>query len=227
MQTIGLPEIDAIKVIVNLDTVVLISAVDNWIISTFPKWKVSKEGYVVCSRSFNTGFSVYNETIFLHRLVMKETRGCVVYVDHINRNKLDNRRNNLRIATPLQSAANTAARAGSSSIYKGVCKRENKKNPYSATMKSKGFSNILGDFNKEDLAAKLFDLNALLHYGEFAFLNFPDKKYSYFDFIKKNNLTNEFVLLKRKNLYFKRPFVKTIESNLIQMDLKEGFLEEL
>jgi hypothetical protein len=40
------------------------------------------------------------------------TKGDGVYVDHINRDKLDDRRGNLRIVTPAESRQNTPAISG-------------------------------------------------------------------------------------------------------------------
>lgn len=58
--------------------------------------------------------------VFLHREILGVAPGDNIEVDHINRDKLDNRRSNLRKATPAQNCQNTPSRRGSSSIYRGV-----------------------------------------------------------------------------------------------------------
>ena len=58
------------------------------------------------------------QMIFLHREVSKTPKG--LYTDHINGDKLDNRKENLRHATKKQSSRNTAPHKKSSSRYKGV-----------------------------------------------------------------------------------------------------------
>lgn len=54
----------------------------------------------------------------LHRVIMSAPTG--LFVDHINRNTLDNRKSNLRIVTPAQNAQNYGIRKDSSSKVRGV-----------------------------------------------------------------------------------------------------------
>jgi hypothetical protein len=53
--------------------------------------------------------------VYLHRFLMDCEPGDGLYVDHINRDRLDNRRENLRIVTPAESRQNTPAIGGVSS----------------------------------------------------------------------------------------------------------------
>ena len=64
------------------------------------KWCLSKQsGYAVSGQRNKTG----SKTLFMHRLIMGEPDS---QVDHRNRNKLDNRRRNLRICTQGQNSRN-------------------------------------------------------------------------------------------------------------------------
>lgn len=63
-------------------------------------WHISDSGYVVW-RGIKDG---RKQTIRLHRLIARPPEGLIV--DHINRNKLDNRRSNLRCTTPAVNCMN-------------------------------------------------------------------------------------------------------------------------
>lgn len=64
------------------------------------KWHINDSGYVVW-RGKKDG---KKQTIRLHRLIAKPAKGLIV--DHINRNKLDNRRVNLRCVTQAVNCSN-------------------------------------------------------------------------------------------------------------------------
>ncbi|TXG80196.1 MAG: HNH endonuclease [Spirochaetes bacterium] len=106
----------------------------------------------------------------LHHFVAgKPEKG--LHVDHINRNKLDARKSNLRVCTPFQNSANVSPRKGS---YRGVRKIK-LKNKYSyygrITISDKAFH--LGIFSSPEDAAYAYDLAAKIVHKEFAYINFP------------------------------------------------------
>jgi hypothetical protein len=74
-------------------------------------WRLDRHGYVVktCWRR--------GEHSLLHRLLMAAPRH--LYVDHRDRDPLNNRRTNLRLVTPAESALNKGRRPGTS-VFRGV-----------------------------------------------------------------------------------------------------------
>jgi len=86
-------------------------------------------------------------------------------IDHINRNSLDNRKSNLRVATIEQNNFNRGPHTfKQSSVYKGVYKSGKK---WMAKIKSI----YLGTFETELEAAKMYDKWAKMLYGTFAYIN--------------------------------------------------------
>ncbi|MCC8066739.1 MAG: HNH endonuclease [Clostridiales bacterium] len=73
-------------------------------------WSVNKAGYFVCEDN--------GKRLYLHRMLLDV--GEEMCVDHINGDKCDNRRSNLRISTQKQNTHNSALMRNNTSGYKGV-----------------------------------------------------------------------------------------------------------
>lgn len=107
--------------------------------------------------------------VYMHQEILRLPKG--VKADHINGCGLDNRKQNLRIATTAENQYNQRLRLSCVSKYKGVSLHRCKK--WQAQI---GFNNkriYLGLFGNEVEAAKAYDLKAKKLFGEFAWLNFP------------------------------------------------------
>lgn len=91
-------------------------------------------------------------------------------VDHINRNCLDDRVENLRWCTFAQNQQNRAKKAKASSKYKGVYFYKKFKR-FEARAHIQGTSLYLGRFKDEKDAARAWNEHAKEKYGEFAVLN--------------------------------------------------------
>jgi hypothetical protein len=127
-------------------------------------WRMHSGGYAVRSAYINKK----NLSIRMHREIVGAKPG--EYVDHINLNKLDNRRSNLRIATNAQNAWNQSKRPDNTSGYKGVGFRKDK-NKYRAEIKKDYRSYHLGYFDNKHDAARMYNFWAKDMFGEFARLN--------------------------------------------------------
>lgn len=134
------------------------------------KWKVGKKGYAVRGiyiKGINGKRGKY-KTITMHRLIMDAKPGeCV---DHINRNKLDNRKANLRLCKPAENQRNMGIPKHNTSGYKGVSflKKLGKWEAY-ITYNNKKIN--LGYFEIKIEAAEAYNKVAKQKFGEFAVLN--------------------------------------------------------
>ena len=103
----------------------------------------------------------------MHRYILKTPKG--METDHINLNKLDNRKINLRIATTKQNSQNKKPKKHSS-IYKGVF-WEKETNKWRSLIQVNKKQISLGRFENELEAVKVYNENAIKYFGEFAYLN--------------------------------------------------------
>ena len=105
------------------------------------------------------------------------------YVDHMNRNRLDDHFENLRWVTARENAANQGPRKGRK--FKGVYVEKNHKwfrqeqfefefmKPELKYL-AKCAGEDLGTFNTEEEAAKAYDIKAKERWGDYAVLNYED-----------------------------------------------------
>lgn len=79
------------------------------------KWHISGKGYVISRPVIAKG---KKGIIWMHRLVNKTPQGLIT--DHINHNKLDNRRKNLRTVTDAINMQNRSNNRNNTTGYRGV-----------------------------------------------------------------------------------------------------------
>ena len=91
-------------------------------------------------------------------------------MDHIDRNRLNHRRCNLRVCTRQQNQANVGP-CGGSSRFVGVSRCGKK---WRAQIEYQGQVLHLGLFDDEVEAAKARDRKAYELHGSYAYLNFPE-----------------------------------------------------
>jgi hypothetical protein len=109
----------------------------------------------------------------LSNLILGIINSRQIVIDHIDRNKLNNRKSNLRLATHRQNDCNKIVRKDSVSGYKGV-QLHKQTGKWRARIKV-DYKNIhLGLFEDILDAAKAYNEAALRYYGEFAYLNDVD-----------------------------------------------------
>ncbi len=105
-------------------------------------WCLGSHGYAVRDRS----------GILLHRELLGLRRGDKRQVDHINRDRLDNRRSNLRVVTSGEQGQNRSGERNTSSQYRGVSlhKASGKWRAYGTVA---GHTTHIGVFANEEQAA--------------------------------------------------------------------------
>ena len=104
---------------------------------------------------YNKGYAettVDGKTTGMHRLVMDAKQGAVV--DHINHNKLDNRKSNLRVVTVQANGLNRWGNKNNSSGHRGVYQLPNGK--YFAQIKVNGKDFSLGTYSTKEEASTAY-----------------------------------------------------------------------
>jgi hypothetical protein len=111
---------------------------------------------------------IYGKLVMLHNFILG-----VKGLDHKNRNKLDCRRENLRIASQGENTFNASKRKNTTSLWKGVSWNENM-GKWVAQIQVNKKKIFLGVFNFEFDAAQAYNFAAEEYFGEFGVFNLPD-----------------------------------------------------
>lgn len=132
------------------------------------KWYYGNSGYPVTYGSYDKTV-IFKHPMQIHRLLYGNSAHGYV-IDHINRNKLDNRRANLRMCTPAENSYNKTKSVNSLNKYKGVSLQNNK--TYMASITKDGVKHVIKNINTEEEAARIYDMMAEDLHGRFAAKNF-------------------------------------------------------
>ena len=138
-------------------------------------WHCSKFNYFTRSTSRRHSTEP-NRIIYLAPLILERMLGRRLergeHCDHINWDRLNNRRINLRLATKSENAYNVRPHKDSRySKHKGVAQSANNfrvQIQYSISVSESGFKTA-------DEAARRYDELAAIHHGKFAVFNFPNE----------------------------------------------------
>ena len=132
-------------------------------------WWLTSHGYV--SRRYQIGSGHKTRkfvTVYLHREVTGYPEN--LYVDHKNRNKLDNRKSNLRPATNSQNQANRKSMSTNTSGFRGVYLDKTRKK-WVAEIIIEGKKHHLGRYETKEEAAIVFNEKFVAHFKDFATTN--------------------------------------------------------
>ena len=157
--------INSVVALVHTARFAAIIDISDWPLVSQRKWYHRES----CGHRY-VGTKINGKTVELHRFLF----GDAPVVDHVNRNGLDNRRENLRAATWAQNLQNRLKKPGKSSKFLGV-HRDNRKDNltkrWRASIDIDGKKKQIGRFENEEDAARAYNSAASILFGEFANLN--------------------------------------------------------
>lgn len=143
-----------------------VALVDDQDCKYLSQWKWCYDGNYA-TRSVWDSETKRKKKIYMHRALLNPEIG--LEVDHINRDKLDNQRQNLRVCTSQENQMNKL-KGRDRNLPKGVYWCKNKRR-----FRTKGSFNKkekhIGDFTNVLEAAKAYDKWAEDNHGEFALTN--------------------------------------------------------
>ena len=130
-------------------------------------WRSDRNGYI---RAKIKGDNSKIKYVFLHRYLMNvHNIPCDGYlIDHINGNVKDNRKCNLRVATPSENSMNSKKRSNNTSGVTGVKKYKGK---WVACIRVRNERIYLGIYNNFEDAVKVRKEAEEKYFGEFSYDN--------------------------------------------------------
>lgn len=133
------------------------------------KWHANNHGYAVRSQNTKDENGVnFKSMVCMHRVLINAPKDK--HVDHIDFDKLNNRKVNLRLCTLSENNRNNPKRSHNTSGYKGVYL--NKRNgKWFASIGFNGRFIYIGIFKDIKDAARAYNAAAIKYHGEFAVLN--------------------------------------------------------
>lgn len=133
------------------------------------KWNANKQNnrFYAIRGEYPAGRYGKGVFILMHRFILGVTDRSVI-VDHKDNDPLNNRRDNLRIATRSQNNCNVGLRKNKVSKYKGVSKLRDK---WQAAISKNKKTFYIGIYENEVDAAIAYNERAKELHGEFALLN--------------------------------------------------------
>lgn len=125
-------------------------------------WSINAHGYAA------RGYQIAGRRIgeIMHRRLMGLTVGDKRQVDHIDGNRLNNQKSNLRVCTNLENSRNRKAQGGNAG-YKGVYWRASTRR-WLANIGHLGKTYFLGSFDTAEEAHRAYCAAAAIFHGEFA-----------------------------------------------------------
>ncbi len=126
-------------------------------------WSLHSDGYAFRRTETSSGRSI----VYMHRELLRPGRGLLV--DHVDGDRLNNTRSNLRLATPSQNGAHSASRPRRSG-FRGVYSHR-PTGRWIAQMSIDGRVRHLGIYDGPEDAARAYDAAVRRQWGAFARTN--------------------------------------------------------
>lgn len=145
----------------------IVDAIDGDLI--LRRWSSHSWGY---AQSHTVTSNGKQGKLLLHRVILERILNRPMQkgeiADHINGDRLDNRRSNLRIATDTESARNRGRRSDNTSGYKGVVWSKGMKKKWAAQVYANRKRVYIEYFDTPEEAHEAYCKAAKEIYGEFA-----------------------------------------------------------
>lgn len=137
-----------------------IVSLNKWEYVSKYSWYLGKAGYPLC---YQLSKMTLHKFVFAY--ILGQTSTGELFIDHIDRNKLNNVDDNLRLVTPQQNSFNKTTATN----LKGVKKIS--ENNYTASITKDGIKHEIKGIETESEAANCYNLMAEELFGEYASMN--------------------------------------------------------